>query len=86
MSDETHTQTPPPQTHVLADVVSVGDGGNSITLHFSEIKSAKAFRDAFPASIVSPATGKHVASVEEVGDPEAWLFHSPSPQPREAGQ
>lgn len=37
------------------DVFSVQDGGNAITLHFSEIKSARAFRDSFPAAIVSDA-------------------------------
>lgn len=36
-----------------ADVIAVVDGGNSITLHFSEIKSAKAFRDRFPAARIT---------------------------------
>ncbi|MBD9635928.1 hypothetical protein IB277_06425 [Ensifer sp. ENS07] len=45
----------------MADVFAVHDGGNSITLHFGEIKSAKAFRDAFPPGIVSaPAPCQHV--------------------------
>jgi hypothetical protein len=34
------------------DVFAVTDSGNSITLHFSEIKSARSFRDSFPAKTV----------------------------------
>jgi hypothetical protein len=60
----------------ITDVFSVRGDGNSITLHFTEIKSAKAFRDAFPARVVSAEPD--IADVEAVGDPSAWLFHSPS--------
>ncbi|MCV9960795.1 hypothetical protein OIU34_02685 [Pararhizobium sp. BT-229] len=44
---------PSSQELVADDVFAVTDGGNSITLHFSEVKSARALRDAFPAAIVS---------------------------------
>lgn len=40
-------------SELIKDVVSVHDGGNNITLHFAEIKSAKTFRDIFPAGMVS---------------------------------
>ncbi len=50
--------TPPP-VHLVTDVVSVTDGGNSITVHFSEIKSAKAFRDALPVA-ATPAPVSHL--------------------------
>ena len=36
-----------------SDVMAVVDGGNSITVHFSEIKSAKAFRDTFPSDRIA---------------------------------
>lgn len=51
---------PAPYSHLPPDVFSVHDGGNSITLHFAEIKSARTFRDTFPASIVAPAPEKHL--------------------------
>lgn len=37
----------------LSDAFAVVDGGNSITVHFSEIKAAKAFRDSFPLAKIS---------------------------------
>jgi len=43
----------------LADVLSVIDAGNSITVHFCEIKSAKAFRDALPVA-ATPAPSSQV--------------------------
>ncbi|NOV15904.1 hypothetical protein E5S70_07365 [Ensifer adhaerens] len=46
-------QTEEQERKRMADVFAVHDGGNSITLHFGEIKSAKAFRDAFPRGLVS---------------------------------
>lgn len=42
-----------PATDIPPDVFSVHDGGNAITVHFSEIKSARAFRDSFPVAIVA---------------------------------
>ncbi|AYC99993.1 hypothetical protein [Neorhizobium sp. NCHU2750] len=48
-------QPPLPQTTGPQDVFSVNYQGNSITLHFAEIKSAKAFRDTFPAEIINSA-------------------------------
>ena len=41
-------------THIPKDVFAVTDGGNLITLHFSEIRSAREFRNTFPTSIISP--------------------------------
>lgn len=51
----------PSQTYLVDDVVSVRDEGNAITLYFAEIKSAKAFRDAFSAKAVGLASEGHVA-------------------------
>lgn len=42
-----------PHKCVPDDVFAVTDCGNHITLHFSEIKSARGFRDTFSSSIVS---------------------------------
>lgn len=49
------SDAPSPATNMMADVFAVHDGGNSITLQFAEIKSARAFRSTFPDSIITSA-------------------------------
>ena len=39
----------------LEDVFLVRESGNAITVYFSEIKSAKAFRDTFPPGVLDPS-------------------------------
>ncbi len=57
----------PAPAHLAADVLRVTDGGNSITVHFSEIKSAKAFRDALPVA-ATPAPVSHVMGSDQLDE------------------
>jgi hypothetical protein len=79
----------------MSDVVAVHDGGNAITLFFSEILSAKGFRSSFPTHLVSAApdlVGENkrlrlelAATIRDGISAVADAKEATSPQTREVG-